>query len=60
MEEFNKLKLKLEKCSKDQDEERRHINADEILTKIALNTELSLEERKELVKIYNKIWKYYI
>ena len=30
MEEFNKLKLNLEKCSKDQDKERRHVDADEI------------------------------
>lgn len=56
---FNELRIELLDCINNYDKESSHILADDILTRIALNTYFSDVQRKELVELYNKVTKWY-
>ena len=56
---FNSLKERLNSCLANDDQESAHINADDILEEIALNTNLTAIERVSLVEIYQKVAKWY-
>ena len=59
MENFENYKKELHYAADNMDTESAHCEADGILCQIALNTELTKEQRRELVDIYLSIGKWY-
>lgn len=59
MKQFETYKDALKECIENTDSEEAHIRADGILIKIALEMDLTLEEKTELIELYNEVHKWY-
>jgi hypothetical protein len=56
---FEVIKYELQSLLGDGDTEIHHVEADKILMEIALCVHLTTQERYDLVKIYNKVPKWF-
>jgi hypothetical protein len=59
MKTFEELKTGLEECRDNSDIESGHSQADDLLVEIALHESLTLEQKKELVVIYQDVDKWF-
>ena len=59
MKTYEQLKDELLLCIDSSDTEVAHTNADILIVNIALHTELTKEQRKELVDMYEAVNKWY-
>lgn len=56
---YEELKTALENCRDDSDQEMGHVEADKLLVVIALHETLTLDQKKELVAIYEDVPKWF-
>ncbi len=59
MTDYERFKCDLIACCQSNDWEMAHITADGILCDIAISENLSLEEKKELIEIYDNVPKWF-
>lgn len=56
---FEEFKTEMTGCIDNSDTEMAHLDADELLTEIALSVSLKKVQREELVKLYKEVKKWY-